>query len=156
MKKLNRVVLTRSCCWREAYDTQRIPISEFRLLAEEAGGEWQYFMDASSLLVPIYVVYTKKRGRIILDDESVNFNRVLLYWEEGERTGNFLYFTKGDTDYDLINVTAYGKKVRKLIHHVIEILTPLFLGSTMENQAVQALIPKGDDANEGTESGMEV
>lgn len=160
----NRVILKNSGSWHETYsmrslhevyDTQRTPISEFWLLAEEDGGERQCFMSESSLQVSIYFVYTKKQGRIILEDESVNFNRGLLYWEEGERTGNFLCFSKGDTDYDIIKVEAYGKKVRKLIHHAIKLFSPVLVGSTLENYATQALILKGDDADESIESETE-
>lgn len=161
MKRINRIILKSSASWHEtcircssseAYDVQKTPISEFRLLVEDDGGEWHYFKDESSLEFPIYVVYTKKHGRIILKDESVSFNKGLLYWEEGERTGNFLYFSKGDTDYDVINLVAYGKKARMLTRHVVKFLTPVLSGGTLENRSAKALISEGDDADEGIES----
>lgn len=155
MKKLNRIVLKSSGSWYEEYDAQRVPISKFWLLAEAAEGEWQFSGDESSLQASVYILYTKKRARIILEDESAVFNRALLYWEEGERTGNFLYFSKGDTDYDVLRVTAYGKKVRKLIHCIIKCISPvLLIEDALENRAVQALIEKAGDVDESTEFPM--
>lgn len=162
MKHCNRVVLTNNGSWHEtystrswdeAYDVRQTPISKFLLLAEEDGGEWLYLKHESDLQVPIYITYQRKLGKIVSRCNSVNYNRALLYWEEGERTGNFVYLSQGDTDYDVINITAYGKKARKLIHHVIEFLSPVLLG-TLANQYAQKLIPKGDDADESAESEM--
>ena len=153
MKKLNRVVLNNSGSWHETFDAQRIPISEFWLLAEADAGEWQCFTSVSDLQTSVYVLYTKKQGRIIVgDDEPAAFNRALLYWEEGERIGNFLYFSKGNTDYDVLRVASYGKKVRKLIHCIIQCISPVILTEdALENRNVQALIEKAGDADESTE-----
>lgn len=165
MKHCNRIVLTSSGSWHETYsmhhswdevyDVQRIPISKFGLLAEEDGGKWQYFEDGSSLQAPIHVTYVRKLGKIVSFDNSVNFNRALLYWEEGEWTGYFVYLSQGDTDYDVISVTAYGRKARNLMHHVIKFLNPVLLG-TLANQDAQKLLPKGDDVDESAESEMGV
>lgn len=154
MKKLNRVVLTNSGSWHETSDAQRIPISEFWLLAEAGVGEWQCFTNVSDLQTSVYVLYTKKQGRIMVgDDAPATFNRALLYWEEGERIGNFLYFSKGDTDYDVLRVTSYGKKVRKLIHCIIKCISPvIFIEDAWENQDVRTLIEKVGDVDESIES----
>lgn len=161
MKELNRMVLrSNSSCHVTVSkrdpsgepDTKRTPISGFWLLAEEDGGEWQFFTDGSNLEFPIFVTYTKKRGRIVIKDESASFNKGLLYWEEGDRTGNLLCFSQGDTDYDIIKVEAYGEEVRKLIHRTIKILSPVLIGRMMEDYAVQASLLKGGDADEGIEA----
>lgn len=159
MKKINRVVLTSSGSWHETigkcslheeYDTQKTSILRFWLLAEEDGGKRQLFDGESSLQVPIYVVYTKKQGHIILGDESVSFNKGVLYWEERGKVGNFLYFSKGDTDYGVITATVYGKIAMMLIGQVIKILTPALSEGTLESHAVQVLIREGGDVGEST------
>lgn len=163
MKRLNRVVLTSSGSWHETiskcslheeHDTQKTSILKFWLLAEDDGGKRQCYDGESSLKVPIYVVYTKKQGYIILGDESASFSKGILYWEESGKIGNFLYFCKGDTDYDVISATVYGKKAMILIGHVIKLLAPVLPEDTLENHAAQALISEGGDAGEGAETGM--